>query len=636
MTSRPVRVLPEDLANQIAAGEVVERPASVVKELCENAVDAGATRVTIEVTGGGVELVRVVDDGAGMSDEDAALAVLRHATSKIAHKDDLGRIGSLGFRGEALPSIASVSRFSLRTRRRQDVVGTLVRIEGGSAPVREPAGGPVGTTLEVRDLFFNVPARRKFLRAAATESAHITEVVQALALAQPTLAVTLSRDGKTTKEWARATDRETRVRDVLHGEKLAACSGVRGPLGVEAYLAPPERSRTGTASLWMFVNGRPVRDRSVARAVAHAYGSVLPPGRYPIGVVYLDLPLDLVDVNVHPQKSEVRFEDARAVFDAVVRILGTTLASALGPRAQVPGRSSGAIHETPAPSWLGKGPVEAATWSGTGAIAAPTAHSAHSAQPAHASHSAEPRPGVTAAERSGVMTDPLFAREATDARLRSAASIATPSQEALASAANPPAAHPGGSLFEGAVFLAQVQRIFLICETREGIVFLDQHAAAERVTFHRLRESYLAARVASQRLLVPEVVRVAPAEVALVESASEAIAASGMEIRAVGHDAVAVHAVPQILHRAKPDALVRDLLSELSRAGGRGFAGAVDLALATMACHGSVRAGDEVSAAEAQALLASLAEVDFAGHCPHGRPVVHRLTFQELLAKVGR
>ncbi len=584
--ARPVRVLPEDLANQIAAGEVVERPASVVKELCENAVDAGATRITIEVESGGMGVCRVIDDGAGMSDEDARLAVLRHATSKIATAEDLVRIGTLGFRGEALPSIASVSRFSLRTRRRGAEVGAVVRIDGGGAPLVEPAGGPHGTTVEVRDLFFNVPARRKFLRAAATEAAHVTEVVQALALSEPRLSVTLTRDGRTVKEWPRADGREARARDVLKGEPLVACRGSRGPLSVEAFLAPPERSRAGSGSLWMLVNGRPVRDRAVARAVAHAYGGVMPPGRYPIGVVYLDLPLELVDVNVHPQKAEVRFEDARAVFDAVVRILGTQLATALGPRLAPRAPGADAIRAPALPSWLGQASAAPAEWRGSGAVQ------------------------VTPAQGEA-------AREPTSFPVREVAS-------------------DGASLFAGATFIAQVRRLFLLCETSEGLLFLDQHAAAERVTFDRLRRDYASRRVASQRLLVPEVVRVTPAEVALVDEAGDAIAASGLEVRPAGPDAVAVHAVPQLLVRARPEALARDVLAELGRAGGRAWSGAVDLALATMACHGSVRAGDELSADEARALLLALSEVDFAGHCPHGRSVVHRLGWAELYARVGR
>ena len=314
---RRIHVLPDDLANQIAAGEVVERPASVVKELVENSFDAGARRVSIDIETGGVALVRVADDGHGMAREDAELAVLRHATSKIASIDDLQRIESFGFRGEALPSIASVSRFALRTRRHEDTEGTEIRVDGGGPFALAPAGCAAGTTMEVRDLFFNVPARRKFLRATSTESAHVTEVAMAAALAQPAVTVILSRDGRVAREWLRAPSREERARGAIPDEVLAPARGERGPLGVEAFLSRPERARTGATALWIFVNGRHVRDRALARAIAQAYGSVLEPGRYPVGVAYLDLPHDLVDVNVHPQKAEVRFADGRAVADAL-------------------------------------------------------------------------------------------------------------------------------------------------------------------------------------------------------------------------------------------------------------------------------------------------------------------------------
>ena len=328
--SGPVRVLPDDLANQIAAGEVVERPSSVVKELVENALDAGAKRIRVEVERGGVGLVRVVDDGHGMAEEDATLAVRRHATSKIARLEDLHAIASFGFRGEALPSIASVSRFTLRTREKAAEAGVEVRVDGGGPASVGPCGAPIGTSIEVAELFFNVPARRKFLRAIATESAHVTEVVEAAALGQPHVAVTLSRDGRVVKEWLRAATREERARAVLAEPQLATCIGERGPLRVEAYLSRPERARSGAAWLALFVNGRPVRDRNLARSVALAYGSVLEPGRYPLGVAYLDLPPELVDVNVHPQKAEVRFADGRAVGDALYKIAAECISSAFG------------------------------------------------------------------------------------------------------------------------------------------------------------------------------------------------------------------------------------------------------------------------------------------------------------------
>ncbi|MET0592571.1 MAG: DNA mismatch repair endonuclease MutL, partial [Polyangiaceae bacterium] len=288
-TDNVIRRLPDDLANQIAAGEVVERPSSVAKELVENAVDAAATRIRIDVEGGGIGLLRVSDDGVGMTESDARLALERHATSKIATLADLARIASYGFRGEALPSIASVSRFTLRTRRRADQAGTEVNVEGGAPPIVKPCGIAPGTTVEVRDLFFNVPARRKFLRSLATESAHVTEVAESAALASPERTIVLAREGRIVREWLRAESREQRVTQAFAGETLARCRGERGPLRVEAFLSRPERARAATTALTLLVNGRVVRDRALARAVAQAYGSVLDAMRYPLGAVYMDI-----------------------------------------------------------------------------------------------------------------------------------------------------------------------------------------------------------------------------------------------------------------------------------------------------------------------------------------------------------
>src|SRR5579884_291234 len=322
-----IRRLPSDLANQIAAGEVVERPASVVKELVENALDAEATRVRVELDRGGVDLVRVTDDGAGMDADDAVLALERHATSKLRDKDDLFALRTFGFRGEALPSIASVARVRVLTRARGATEGTEVVVEGGGAPRPRPAGAPEGTSVEVRDLFFNVPARRKFLKSTGTEAAHVSEAMLLAALARPDVSFFLVRDGRAVREWLRVGTRRERVAQAIDGERLERCLGERGPMKVEAHLAAPERSRAGAVALHLLVNGRPVRDRALARAVAQAYGSVLEPGRYPVGVVYIDVPPDQVDVNVHPQKAEVRFADGRALFEAVSRELHAALAT---------------------------------------------------------------------------------------------------------------------------------------------------------------------------------------------------------------------------------------------------------------------------------------------------------------------
>jgi DNA mismatch repair protein MutL len=585
-----IRRLPEDLANQIAAGEVVERPASVVKELVENALDAGATRVHVDIELGGVQLVRVADDGEGMTEEDARLCLERHATSKIGSVEDLTRIRSFGFRGEALPSIASVARFALRTRTRQQTAGVEVRVEGGGPCRVQPAGCAPGTTVEVRELFYNVPARRKFLKATGTESAHVGEIVMLSALARPDVTFVLARDGRPSREYLRVGSRSERAAQVLDGERLATCASDRGPLRVEAFLAPPERARAGAVALHLLVNGRPVRDRQLARAVAQAYGSVLEPGRYPVGVVYIDLPSELVDVNVHPQKAEVRFADARAVHDAVARELHGSLGKAFGVPAMGPRPWAARAGAAPSGSTWDTSPAPSPTSSST---------------PAPGSRSTS-RPSGSTPSTAAVAADPslpLFAHRGFYANLR---------------------------------FVAQTKATYLLCEGDDGIYVLDQHAAAERVTYHRLREAFEAREVAAQRLLLPEIVELLPQEIAALEEHAGDVARLGMEVRAVGPSAVAVHAVPQILVRASPERLVRDLLAELSRVGSRGFGAARDLVLATMACHGSIRAGDAISAREAEALLRGLDQVDFSGHCPHGRPVVTRIGFDELERRVGR
>ncbi len=588
----PIRVLPDDLANKIAAGEVVERPASVVKELCENALDAGATRVDVSIEGGGVAACVVTDDGAGMSEEDLKLSVARHATSKIAALEDLLEIATFGFRGEALPSIASVSRFKIASRPHGADAGVLATTDGSGAPRLEPIGMPAGTRVEVRELFYNVPARRKFLRALATESAHVTEVIDAIALSRPDVTVTLERDGRRVREHLRAASREERVKGTLVGWELARCKSKLGPLEIEAYLSRPEKARMGATGLWVFVNGRPVSDRALARSVAHAYGSVLEPGRYPVGVVYLDLPGSLVDVNVHPQKSEVRFAEPRAVQDAVCSALSSSLGAVFtgqlglgAPARRHAGPDAGALA---GPSPFHEPPTQAAMFSGSGELPAPSA------------------PPVPYPSR-GDSPVPLLGT--------------SPEAQVV-----PPSSR----------FVAQVRGMYLLCEAEDALIVLDQHAAAERVTFDRLRRAFRERAIAVQSLLVPEVLDVRPSDVDLVASAADAIAAMGMDLRPAGPSRLAIAGVPQLLARADPRALATALLGELERSGGRDYSGAIDLALATMACHGSIRAGERVGAEQAKELLEQLKRIEFAGHCPHGRPILMRLPFRELEQRVGR
>jgi DNA mismatch repair protein MutL len=593
-----VRRLSSDLANQIAAGEVVERPASVVKELVENALDAGATRVRVEIDHGGTTAMRVVDDGEGMEEEDARLALERHATSKIVRIEDLLAIATFGFRGEALPSVGSVSRLTLATRVRARGEGVELVVEGGGEPRARPCGCAPGTTVEVRDLFFNVPARRKFLKSTATESAHVGDAVLMAALARPDVTFVLARDGRVAREYLRVQSRAERAKQAIVDEALETCQASRGPLRIEAHLAPPERARAGAVALHLFVNGRPVKDRQLARAVAQGYGSVLEPGRYPVGVVYLDLPPEQVDVNVHPQKAEIRFADARGVFDAVTRELNAALGKAFAIPPLGPMPYARAFH-----AWSSNG------GSGANASWVPSPGGPPSPFGAPPSGAPEADPWSLASHDPSALVPPdpvvptLFSDRGFYARLR---------------------------------FVGQVRSTFLVCEGDDGLYVLDQHAAAERVTFDRLRKAYAAREVASQRLLAGEIVELLPAEVAALEENAEAVSALGLELRAVGASAVAVHAVPALVARAAPARLVRDLVAEVSRAAGRPFGAAADLVLATMACHGSARAGDGLSREEAEALLRALDGVDFSGHCPHGRPVVTRISFDELERRVGR
>ncbi len=589
--TRKIALLPADLANQIAAGEVVERPASIVKELVENSLDAGARRVTVDVEQGGVTLLRVADDGEGMSADDAALSVERHATSKIKALADLDAIHSYGFRGEALPSIASVSRFELRTRRRGDELGTRVKVDGGGPRSVGACGAAEGTVVEVRDLFFNVPARRKFLRSTAAESAQLTEVCEALALGAPTVSMRLSRDGKIVREWLPAPDLATRVRAALAGEELAEIHATRGPLEVHALLGRPERARAASTGLRVFVNGRVVKDRALSRTVAQAYGGVLEAGRYPLGAVFVELPPERVDVNVHPQKAEVRFSDGHGVLDGVFHVLSGELSRAFGltPSAGRWAPAGGATPPFAGPS-----------------SAAPTLR-----RPVDAVAGPLPAPAPDAASPTYPATEPTTSRVSFEHE-------------------------PARPRFSELVFLAQARGSYLVCEGREGLYVLDQHAAAERVTFHRLKQAFSARAVAMQPLLLPLVLDVPEEDAELVEERREELAAAGMDVRRVAPSKVALHGVPQLLVRASPERLVRDLLAEVSRAGRAKFHDAIDLALATMACHGSVRAGDRLSRDEAEALLRALDGVDFAGHCPHGRPVVTAMTFAELERRVGR
>ena len=604
-----IRVLPPGLVNQIAAGEVVERPASVVKELCENALDAGARAIAIEVEDGGLGLVRIADDGSGMAREDALLALERHATSKLQDAAGLATIATMGFRGEAVPAIASVSRFRLDTAPGGDGAGTRVVVEGGTVVETGAVARPRGTTVEVRDLFFNTPARRKFMRAPPTEAGHVTEAVVRLALARPDVGFTLRSSGRLVIG-ARAgeppSDRAAQALGREAARHLLAVDATRGEVKVTGLVTSPDHSEATGRSLYLFVNGRYVRDRGAAHAVLRAYAGVLPSGRQPAGVLFVELPLDRVDVNVHPQKLEVRFAEGRQVYDALHHAVAATLRTTpwLGHR-----RPPGA---PPVPGALGPGAPE-------GSFQPPMAGEDAASVLAWARAIHPPAEGGAAS--------PSFAPDG------GTMPLAFQLSPGIAGEPTRPAGYFGSLRYVG-----QHARTYLVCEAPGGtLVVIDQHASHERMLFHRLREAMRARGLAVQPSLVPQVVTLPPAVARSLEGHVGELARLGLDVEPVGGDAFAVKGAPAILGGVDLGGLLEDLAQQLEQLE-RGSA--LDEALhdlaATMACHAAVRANQDLTVEEARALLDGLDAIDFKARCPHGRPVVFELPLADLERRVGR
>jgi DNA mismatch repair protein MutL len=592
-TMPAIRPLPPELVNQIAAGEVIERPASVVKELAENSLDAGAHRIDVEVEQGGMRLIRVRDDGMGIAADELPLALAPHATSKIASFDDLTRVASMGFRGEALASIASVSRLSITSRRADDDHGTRIEAQAGSMP--QPAAHPVGTTIEVRDLFHAVPARRKFLRAERTEFGHIDELVRSLALARPDVEFRLIHGGKPVRMLKPATDETSQLRragDVL-GETFAqnclriehAAAGLR----LSGWIGLPTASRAQADQQYFHVNGRLVRDKSIAHAVRQAYEDVLYHGRHPAFVLFLELDPAAVDVNVHPAKREVRFRDARLVHDFMFHALHDAVA---GTRA---GADAGP----------GVGP--ASTLHPTGLAGAPIVGSV------------EPGPGFQRQFGLGVRESPVDPYAALlGGRGSAAAAAALPEVE-------PGEAPPLGYA------LAQLAGIYILAENANGLVLVDMHAAHERVTYEKLKAARDARAVRAQHLLVPEAVAVSEREAAAAEEFAETLADCGLELDRSGPRQVTVRRIPAMLDGADAAQLARDVLGELAEHGNsRRLEELQNELLSTMACHGSVRAHRRLTVPEMNALLREMEATERSGQCNHGRPTWTQLSIPEL------
>lgn len=587
-----IRQLPEVLINQIAAGEVVERPASVVKELVENALDAGAQRIDIDLEEGGVRLIRIRDDGGGIAPEQLPLAVSRHATSKIASIDDLESVATLGFRGEALPSVASVSRFRLVSRARDAQHGAELRIDGGSLGEVVPQAHPQGTTVEVRDLFYNVPARRKFLRAERTELAHIEDWLRTLALARPDVELRVTHNGKPSRRWKGEGDllSELRLHEAL-GEDFArnvlrvdhSAAGMR----LHGWIAQPAYNRASTDQQYLYVNGRSVRDRNVAHAVRQAYSDVLFHGRHPAYVLFLELDPRGVDVNVHPAKHEVRFRESRLVHEFVYRALHQALAETRAGNGQtVSGANTGAAAQAwPLPQVPQQQPM------GLRVSDAPAAYAALYA----------PRGGAAA-----MPSAPL-------------ASLAAIPEDA-----------PGGMPPLGFA-IAQLHGIYILAENAEGLIVVDMHAAHERIGYEALKMAHDGAGLRTQPLLVPSRLAVSEREADVAEREAQTLLELGFEVQRSGPQSLLLRSVPALLAHGDAEALLRDVLTDLREHGStRRVAETRDALLATMACHGAVRANRRLSIPEMNALLRDMEITERSGQCNHGRPTWTHVTLAEM------
>jgi DNA mismatch repair protein MutL len=615
----PVRQLSEGIVNRIAAGEVVERPASVVKELVENALDAGATRIEVLTDGGGRRLIRVSDDGAGMTRQDLALAVERHATSKLPD-DDLLDIRTLGFRGEALPSIGAVARLTITTRHASEPNGWAITVDGGDKAQVKPAALGNGTRVEVRDLFFATPARLKFLKSDRSEGEAIREVVRRLAMSRPDVAFTLAGEERTPVTWAAALPgapgRLARLADILGPEFRANAVEVRGgrqgsageALAIEGFAALPTLTRANSLGQYLFVNGRPVRDKLLIGVVRAAYADYLPRDRHPIVALFVTLDPREVDVNVHPAKAEVRFRDGGLVRSLLIRSLQEALTRD-GQRAASTGGTATIAAFRPAAMPPRGG------WDWRLSPARPT----------------DPR-GVPVPVRGNTAQDLAALGFAETAQ--AAFDVGGPSADARVDLVEPmpdlldrPLGAPR----------AQVHETYIVAQTRDGLVIVDQHAAHERIVYERLKASLDKTGVARQILLIPEIVELDEADVERLTARAEELARYGLAIEPFGPGAVAVRETPSLLGEIDAQALVRNLAEHMAE-----WDEALPLerrlmhVAATMACYGSVRAGRRLKPEEMNALLREMESTPNSGQCNHGRPTYVELKLSDIERLFGR
>jgi DNA mismatch repair protein MutL len=684
-----IRVLPDHISNLIAAGEVVERPASVAKELIENAIDAGATRITVDIEGGGRRLLKITDDGEGMVRDDAVLAFERHATSKISKAEDLSAIGTLGFRGEALASIASVARVELITRTENEGAGTRVVIEGGRMRDVKDAAHPCGTTITVRDLFFNTPARRKFLRSEATESYHLTNLVTHYALAHPEISFTLTNNGRETIRVAAAKDLRERAYQIFGSQFLESLLEVnnvsepgaeRGPHAgsprrvvdatgsltnaamqthlsssqlakVTGFVSAPRERRTSRDAQFLFVNGRFVRDRLIGRALSEGYRSILPHGVYPVALLFIDVGLEEVDVNVHPAKTEVRFRRAAAVADSVREAVRTALASAgFAPAPEVrtspefradevgpdenkitltdvaedetsPRIESGKTDITPRPE-----PQQERIGFGFATAAQPQLSREEAAPSLHI---AAPTPSAPPAAVTASAAEPLVEESE---RVAAPAMEPLPPLPPLDSARKFVRRMPSDSISSNIRPLGQLEESFIVATDDDGLLLIDQHVAHERVLFDKYRALETSRQSESQRMLLPETFDLTPAQAAAFDGIAAELESYGFELMRLSGRTVAIKATPADLPASEARNFMSEVLDSVD-AEKRGKSRDVlrDEIAASLACHSAIKVNMPLAPEKMRWLIDRLLLTSSPTTCPHGRPVILRLATQDIL-----
>jgi len=602
----PIRRLDPALVNKIAAGEVIERPASVVKELLENAIDAGARRIEIELADGGTSLIRITDDGGGIAPTDLPLAVAAHATSKIATIDDLFHVRTLGFRGEALASIAAVSQMHIVSRTPDAPAGAELRIADAQLDGPTSCPAPVGTTVEIRNLFFNVPARRKFLRQPATETAHITEQIARLALAHPNVAFRQIQQGREVRSLPATADRRARIAD-FYGPELAtdlfAVTTRERELLVEGFIAPPASARATSKWQYVLLNGRFINDRSINFAIREAYRGLVEPSRYPVVFLFLTIDPAAYDVNVHPTKIEVRWRDAGLVQSQVLAVIREALLSRdLTPTLRTqsstidPDRAT-RVREAIA-DYLRSAPPAPRRLD----FPAPPRRAFNPAPPP-ASRAAPSRLESPAAPRSSVPPGDSLPAPQTEA---------SPAHDAATRA-------------------LQIHNTYLVVESPEGVIIIDQHALHERVLYEQFRTRILAGPLESQRQLIPEIIDVSPAQRIAAEQHADLLQRLGVEFSTFGPTSLAVQAFPSLLSRVDIREVARDLLDRLAETGHvENSETLVHKLLDMMACKAAVKAGDPLTTDEIAALLDQRDLIDRGSNCPHGRPTTLSLSLQDL------